>query len=308
MTDPEPGEVAYRALQREARTTGRTTQELLGLYALEGVLARLSRSPLRDRFVLKGGVLLAAFGNRRPTKDVDLAALAISNDVDSILEMMRDILTSETVVGDGLKIDRKSLSAGVIRDEDEYSGVRVSATATLNTARLSFRIDVNVGDPIYPEPANITVPRLLGGEPIALRGYPLHMVLAEKLVTAVQRGTVSTRWRDFGDIWTLTRHHPVDGSDLQNAVSAVAQHRRAVMIPLPQALAGYAEIGQPRWATWRRRTGNQWLPEGFADVVTAVISFGEPVLAQIVSGLSWSPNTGTWELHGEAIRRRETRS
>lgn len=85
MTDPKPGEVAYRALQREARTTRRTTQELLELYALEGVLARLSRSPLRDQFVLKGGVLLAAFGNRRPTKDVDLAALGVSNDVDSIL-------------------------------------------------------------------------------------------------------------------------------------------------------------------------------------------------------------------------------
>lgn len=53
MTDPKPGEVAYRALQREARTTRRTTQELLELYALEGVLARLSRSPLRDQFVPK---------------------------------------------------------------------------------------------------------------------------------------------------------------------------------------------------------------------------------------------------------------
>ena len=64
------------------------------------------------------------------------------------------------------KIDGKSLSAEVIRDEDEYSGVRVSAKATLNTALLSFRIDVNVGDPIYPEPANVTVPDCSDGEPI----------------------------------------------------------------------------------------------------------------------------------------------
>lgn len=299
MTDPKPGEVAYRALQREARTTRRTTQELLELYALEGVLARLSRSPLRDQFVLKGGVLLAAFGNRRPTKDVDLAALGVSNDVDSILEMMRDILTAEPDVGDGLKIDGKSLSAEVIRDEDEYAGVRVSAKATLNTAQLSFRIDVNVGDPIYPEPADVTVPRLLGGEPITLRGYPLHMALAEKLVTALQRGTVSTRWRDFGDIWTLTRHHSIDGSDLQNAIAAVAKHRQTVMIPLPQALAGYAEIGQTRWAAWRRRTNNQSLPERFNDVVTAVIIFGEPVLEQTASGRSWNPQAGEWERHGK---------
>ena len=142
------------------------------------------------------------------------------------------------------------------------------------------------------------MPRLLGGDSIALRGYPLHMVLAEKLVTAVQRGTVSTRWRDFGDIWTLTRHHSIDGSDLQNAVTAVARHRQAALIPLPRALAGYAETSQQRWATWRRRTNNQLLPEAFDDVVAAVTVFGEPVLAHTVSGLFWNPRVTEWERHG----------
>lgn len=49
---------------------------------------------------------------------------------------------------------------------------------------------------------------LLGGEPLALSGYPLPMVYAEKLVTALQRGTVNTRWRDFADVWTLSGAHP----------------------------------------------------------------------------------------------------
>jgi hypothetical protein len=44
------------------------------------------------------------------------------------------------------------------------------------------------------------LPRLRGGEPIELRGYPIHMVHAEKIVTAIQRGTANTRWRDFGDV------------------------------------------------------------------------------------------------------------
>jgi hypothetical protein len=59
--------VAYLDLQRQARQNGRLTSELLQLYTLEGFLARLEASPARDQFVLKGGVLLAAFGNRRPT-------------------------------------------------------------------------------------------------------------------------------------------------------------------------------------------------------------------------------------------------
>jgi hypothetical protein len=42
------------------------------LYALEGLLARIALSEHCDDFVLKGGVLLAAFAARRPTKDIDL--------------------------------------------------------------------------------------------------------------------------------------------------------------------------------------------------------------------------------------------
>ena len=45
---------------------GRPTQEMFQLYVLEGFLARLAISEVRDRFVLKGGVLLAAFDSRRP--------------------------------------------------------------------------------------------------------------------------------------------------------------------------------------------------------------------------------------------------
>jgi hypothetical protein len=140
----------------------------------------------------------------------------------------------------------------------------------------------------------VELPRLLDGEPITLRGYPLHMVLAEKLVTAVQRGTASTRWRDFGDIWTLTRHHDVDGSDLQDAVTAIARHRNARLIPLTHALDGYAEIGQAKWAAWRRKTTSLAFPEHFDEVVTAVIAFGEPVLAGTVKGQTWTPEAKLW--------------
>ncbi len=264
------------------------------LYVLEGFLARLSISPLREQFVLKGGVLLAAFGNRRPTRDVDLSASQTSNDAANVLGLIREILSVELGVDDGLVFEFDSLAAEVIRDEDQYSGVRVSARATLDRARLSFHIDVNVGDPIYPEPTTVDVPRLLDGDPIRLRGYPMHMVLAEKIVTAIQRGTVNTRWRDFGDIWTLTRHHEVDGGALQEAISVVAHHRSAQLAPLIEALDGYADIGQTKWANWRRKGNNLSLPEQFGEVVMAITAFGDPVLDGQVSGRKWDPNVSQW--------------
>lgn len=60
MTQPARDTTAGRAyldLRRKARAEGRGTNELLVLYVLERFLYRLSISPYRDRFVLKGGML-----------------------------------------------------------------------------------------------------------------------------------------------------------------------------------------------------------------------------------------------------------
>lgn len=61
----------YLDLQSAARKSGRVAGELLELYALEGFLSRLAVSPYASQFVLKGGALLAAYDERRPTQDVD---------------------------------------------------------------------------------------------------------------------------------------------------------------------------------------------------------------------------------------------
>ena len=96
---------AYLDLQQQARKSGRPTDEMLLLYVLEGFLARLAASAHREKFVLKGGVLLAAFGNRRPTRDVDLAGLALNNDAEVILALVRDILAVRLPDDDGIEFD-----------------------------------------------------------------------------------------------------------------------------------------------------------------------------------------------------------
>ena len=66
-------------------------QVLLPMFASERWLARLAVSDHRFRFVLKGGVLLAALGNRRPTQDADLLALGISNDHATVIRYVNEI-------------------------------------------------------------------------------------------------------------------------------------------------------------------------------------------------------------------------
>jgi hypothetical protein len=295
VTRPTRATVAgqtYLDLQNLARRTNRPTDELHQLYALEGFLARLVISPYADRFVLKGGVLLAAYDVRRPTRDVDLQGRHISNEVEQVLGIICEI--ADVDLDDGLSIDTNTASADVIRDEDLYSGVRVTLTGNLATARLTFHVDVNVGDPVWPAPQRITLPRLLDGR-IELAGYPLAMVFSEKLVTAVWRGTANTRWRDFADIYALSGHHDMDGAELRAAIVKVADFRQVPCAPLSDVLDGFATLAQQRWSAWQRRQRlDIRLPNRFGDVLDAVIAFGDPVLTDAVRGAAWSAAVRQW--------------
>lgn len=282
----------YLDLQNKARADRRPTDELLQLYALEGFLDRLSGSRFRETFVLKGGVLLAAFDTRRPTRDIDLQAEELDNDAEHLRQVVVEI--AEIALDDGLEFETATATAEVIRGEDAYSGVRVSMRAGLATARMSFHVDVNVGDPIEPRPEDVHLPRLLTGE-IVLRGFPLPMVHAEKLVTAVSRGTANTRWRDFTDVYRLIRRHPVSGDDLQAALVRVAEFRGVVLAPLTQVLDGYSDIAQAKWATWRQRQRvEEETPEAFSDVLDAVVAFADPAILGRVGAQTWDPKRGNW--------------
>jgi hypothetical protein len=283
---------AYLDLRSKARGDQRPVEELLQLYVLESFLTRMAQSRFAAQFVLKGGVLLAAFGARRPTRDIDLQAQAFDNDTDSVRVAICEIATRK--MDDGVVFDVDTATAAVIRDEDAYSGVRITMMAQLATARQHLHVDVNVGDPIIPAPREIHLPRLLGGEVVVL-GYPLVMVYTEKIVTAIARGTVNTRWRDFADIYLLSRHHAINGTELVRSIQRVASHRQIELTSLVRILNGYGEIGQQRWSAWRRKQNlEDRLPEHFGDVVAAVVSFGEPAVNGRARGCQWDPTAGAW--------------
>lgn len=286
---------AANAIRGLARETGSDVQELMTLHALEGLLSRIALSEYRDDFVLKGGVLLAAFAARRPTKDIDLQASRIHAEPDEVAERFRKIAALD--VADGLVFETASLNAMTIRDDDDYVGVRVKLTAMLGTARLAVGIDVSFGDPIWPAPRFVNLPRMvsLGLPPLTLRGYPLTMVLAEKVVTALDRGIANTRWRDFADVFVLTRLHPLDPSEFRASLEAVATYRGITLSPMLPSLAPMGEHAQLKYVAWRSRSQREHeLPEAFSELLTSVAGFADPVLSDPGVGGGWNPLLKTW--------------
>lgn len=297
MTPPAPSRStpagrAYNDLRNLARRHGRDPAEYITLYALEGFLARLAASQVSGDFVVKGGVLMAAFAERRPTRDIDVAARHLANDILEVEQRVRSVLA--VAHDDGLEFDVDAAKGEQIRDEADYNGVRVKVVARLVTARIALHVDVNFGDPIWPAPTETDLPLILGGT-LRLVGYPDHMVLAEKIVTALERGEQNTRWRDFTDIAAIARVRSMQGGDIQEAIQVVARHRQVDVEPLGPLLVGMAALAQRKWEVWRRKQRlEQSTPVSFADLLETCLTFVEPVLAEGAAHLRWDPVAQVW--------------
>ncbi len=299
-TRETPAGRAYNDLRNLAKAQGRDPAEYLALYALEGFLTRLAASDQRDDFVLKGGVLLAAFAARRPTRDIDLAAAGFTNDIDDVEHRIREILSIDVV--DGVDFEAGRLRSETIRDEADYTGVRVHLRVAVSKARVPIYVDVNFGDPIWPAPQETTLPLLLGGE-VKLKGYPVQMVLAEKIVTAIDRGVANTRWRDFVDLALISRTQSIDGQGLTASMEVVADHRKVELLSLHESLIGMGDVAQPRWSAWRRKqrlVGST--PESFQTLLDEVEVFADPVLDGSAIGHVWQPTVRAWVGESSAVR------
>lgn len=282
----------YLDLQRLARTTKRPTDELLRTYVLERFLWRIANSEYRDRLILKGGMLLTVFGERRPTADVDLLARDVSNDRDVVAAMVETVLAVENDDGVSYSVDKISVST--IRDDDIYPGVRVVVPTMIDRARGVLRVDVNVGDPVTPAPVVVEFPGLLHA-PFSIVGYPLETVLAEKIVTMLDRGELTTRERDFADVYLLTTRLDVDGSVLIAAIEATIVHRSSQRRPLRTALGDLGTLRQRSWRAFLANVGfENILPDSYADAIEAVVRFADPAIEATVVGHTWQPATRRW--------------
>ncbi len=238
-----------------ARDKGQALELLLVRCATERLLYRLSITPRRDRFVLKGAMLMATWFQdpHRPTRDVDLLGYG-DPAPERMLAVFREICAIK--VNDGILFDVDALQVELIREELEYGGLRLRTTARLAGARITVVIDVGFGDAIEPGVEEINLPVLLDLPAPRLRAYARETVIAEKFQAMVMLGLANTRMKDFYDIWILSRHFDFDRERLSRAIAATFE-RRGTAIPqeVPDALTpAFATDAtkQEQWAAFRR--------------------------------------------------------
>jgi hypothetical protein len=155
-----------------SRQRHETFDLVLGQYAIERFLFRLSQSPFADQFVLKGATLFAVWSGKlhRPTRDVDL--LGFGDSSNERLKALFSILCELPVEPDGLIFDAGSIRVEEIRELQEYGGKRITLSVRLDTTVIPLRVDIGFGDVVTPGTAWLTYPTLLPFPEPYLRTYP----------------------------------------------------------------------------------------------------------------------------------------
>lgn len=281
----------------EARRRGESFDYIASLYARERFLDRLTRSPHRGRLTLKGATVFALWSDaHRPTRDLDFLGSG-TFDIEKAAAVIREII--DVPAEDGLSFDRASVVAEPIREADEYHGVRVHLSATLDSARIRMQIDIAVGDVVTPPAREATLQTILDDfSAPRVKVYPAETIVAEKLHAMVKLGIANGRMKDFFDVWVLASMRDFDGELLAKAVSRTFRRRKTA---IPEDAFALSEDfyddrqKQTQWRAFLRKTSVR-APEDFHLVGALLRAFLVPVMASARSGATtprvW--RSGVW--------------
>lgn len=174
---------------------------LLRNYMYERFIERLAVSKYKDNFILKGGYYLSTlFGvQSRSTMDIDLSLKNETLSFDNIKNIVNEIISIN--LKDNAVILFEDITT--IRDDDEYGGYRVKLTVKIESIRETFNVDIATGDPITPKEIIFKYKALLDYKYINLKSYNLETVLAEKLEAILSKKDLSSRAKDYYDIYLI---------------------------------------------------------------------------------------------------------
>jgi hypothetical protein len=285
-----------------AKETKRDFDAILLQYFQERFLYRLSISPYRSAFVLKGALLFLAFGMPflRPTKDVDFLVRCKSKDIGTIKGMIQDIARVD--VEDGVRFFPESISLESVMEDADYKGLRVKLTGSLDKARKTLQIDIAFGDVLVAGPIEMEFPLLLSDQPaLRLKVYSNESAIAEKFQSLVKLNILTSRMKDVYDILFLSLHQPFKMHLLRNAILKTFKRRGT---PIEDRKSIFtkefrsSKEKQMQWTAFLRRSHLESY-NTFDKAIDHLELFLEPVCSResLSSGdqLTWNPEKWTWK-------------
>lgn len=262
-----------------AKENNVAAQLVLQTYMLERLLERISISKYKDNFILKGGMLISAMLgiDSRTTMDMDTTIKGFSLTKENISNIMLEICNVEIDDNVTFKINKVDL----IREDDDYGGYRITFEAKYNNEMpVIMKIDITTGDKITYKEIEYSFTLMLEDRKIQIWSYNVETIIAEKFESIIKRGVLSTRIRDYYDVYMLinTQRKIIDNKTLKDAITLTAQHRETNEIikdwkKVVDKLAKDSKMQQQ----WKRYQKDNFYAEGieYNDLISAINKVGE---------------------------------
>lgn len=186
----------------------------LRMFFIDILLEKISFSPYKLNFVLKGGVLIASFTNieLRATRDVD-TSIVFENSLTTLQlkEILKEIFS---IPLDGVK-NEISLNLEKIESRliaKTFSGFSVTIKVLFGKIDETIKMDITLTNFLEDSFINYNHETFLEKKKINILSYNIEKVLSEKLIAILQWGEETTRLKDYYDIFILQNIQTLDFS------------------------------------------------------------------------------------------------
>ena len=211
-----------------SKKTNIPNKYLIQNFMFEALLKRISKSKYKNKFVIKGGLLLSSiFGvNLRSTMDLDTTIKGLPLDRDTITKVINEIISSD--VEDNVRLEIENIKD--IREEELYSGFEVNLKAEFDGLKTNLMIDITTGDIITYKEVEFKYSTLFDNETINIMTYNYETIIAEKFESIISRNIDNTRMKDYYDLYMFVnlKWNDINKETLRKAIINTSKARETL--------------------------------------------------------------------------------
>ena len=211
-----------------ALSTNIPNKYLIQSFMFEALLKRISVSKYKDKFIIKGGLLLSSiFGvNLRSTMDLDTTIKGLPLDRTTITKVVNEIISID--LKDNIKLEIENIKD--IREEELYSGFNINLKAEFDGLRTNLMIDITTGDVITYKEVQFEYKTLFDNEIVNIMTYNYETIIAEKFEAIISRNIDNTRMKDYYDLYMFVnlKWNDIDKTILRKAIFNISEKRETL--------------------------------------------------------------------------------
>ena len=211
-----------------AKQTNIPNKYIIQNFMFEALLKRISNSIYKDKFIIKGGLLLSSiFGvNLRSTMDLDTTIKGLPLNKSTITKVITEIINID--LKDNITFEIENIKD--IREEDLYSGYNVNLKADFDGLKTNLMIDITTGDIITYKEVEFKYNTLFDNDTINIMTYNYETIIAEKFESIICRNIDNTRMKDYYDLYMFVnlKWNDINKETLRKAIINTSKNRETL--------------------------------------------------------------------------------